>query len=346
MSGIYFHMKFKKINAKSVFTALLTAVTLASLILTPVFCRKGKAVESDGVKYEAIINVWHIDTFDGGVGSRAAFLQKRADEFTKTHKSAPILVTSRTCLSVAEDFKRGVYPDAVSYGIGGIDPSAFLPLKRGGLFGGGAVNGKFYGAAYLRGQYFLFSKTPAPDFNAGGIMVYSAENYSTISAAAAAGIKGKFVYSDKAQAARRFLNDENACFIGTQRDLYRLKAANAEFTATPISEFCDLYQYLSIITDDEVKNARIVEFLDYLLSDAAQKKVFGLMMLPIIGGITADDADADLTAAYSKNPEYTLSPYLMKSEIEKVKSAAEKTLDGGEAYTDKRAEFINLLKHL
>lgn len=339
-------MKPKKINAKNVFTALLTAVTLASLIITPVFCRGGKTAESEGVKYEAIINVWHVDTFDGGVGSRAAFLQKRADEFTATHKSAPVLVTTRTYASVAEDFKRGVYPDALSYGICGIDPSEFLPLKNKKLFNGGGVNGKFYGAAYLRGQYFLFTHTPAADLSKGKILVYSAENYSGAAAAVTAGVKGEFVYIDKAQAARRFLNDKTLSLIGTQRDLYRLKVAGAEFTATPLTEFCDLCQYISVISRNEVKNGRIVEFIDYLLSDAAQKKVFGLMMLPISGGLSAENADADLAAAYLKNPEYTLSPYSMKSEIDKVKAAAEKTLEADDEYDEKRAEFINLLKHL
>ncbi len=339
--------RLKFLSANAAFSAVLTLVVLSSLILTPVFCRKPAAADSGGVKYEAIINVWHADTFDGGVGSRAAFLQKRADEFSKKHKGALVLVTARTVGSIIEDFKKGVYPDAISYGIGGIDPSAFLALNKKGLFKGGEIGGKFYGAAYLRGQYFLFAHGAGGEKKASEILVYSAENYSTATAAALSdfnGVSKKFVFTDKTQAARRFLNDKTVALIGTQRDLYRLKAAGAEFTAVPLGEFCDLYQYLSVITTDEVKNARIVQFLDYLLSDEAQLKAFNLMMLPVKSGLNPENADEDIKAAYSKIPNYTLPPYSLKSEIDGVKAAAEKTLAVG---GDKdKSELLSLLKPL
>ena len=335
-------MKCKKINGKTVGTALLFVVAIASLALTPVFGRKKTVAENEGIKYEAIINVWHVDTFDGGVGSRAAFLQKRADEFSKKRKGALVLVTARTVDSVKEDLGKGVYPDAVSYGIGGIDPSAFSALKNKNLLKGGEANGKFYGAAYLRGQYFLFTHNLAAVEKASEIIVYSADNYSTATAAALAGVKGKFAFSDKSQAARLFLKDKNAAMVGTQRDLYRLKAAGAEFSATPLGDFCDLYQYLSVITSDEVKNARMVEFIDYLLSDAAQEKVFGLMMLPVKIGLNADSADERIKSAYLKTPVQTLSPFLLKCEIDGVKTAAEKSLNAG----GEKSEVTKLLKQL
>lgn len=335
---------FKALRADGVLSAVLSIITLLSLSLTPILCTKRNDGTNQGIKYEAIINVWHTDTFDGGVGSRASFLQKRADEFSKKHKGVLVFVTTRTPESIVEDFKKGVYPDAISYGIGGISPNAFLELRNKNLFDGGETGGKFYAAAYLRGQYFLFTHGDEIDNN-GEIIVYSAENYSTATAAVLSGINGKYVFSDKAQAARYFLNNKNASLIGTQRDLYRLKAANVQFKAVPLSVFCDLYQYLSVITTDNVKNARIVEFLDFLLSEETQVKTFGLMMLPVKKGISADITDEDIKAAYISSPEYTLSPYLHKSEIVNIKETSEKALTGGDK--DKvRSELIELVKSI
>ena len=79
-----------------------------------------------------------------------------------------------------------------------------------------------------------------------------------------------------------------------------------------------------------------------MLSEEAQKKAFNLMMLPVKSGLDPENADDDIKAAYSKLPSYTLPPYSLKSEIDGVKAAAEKTLAGG----GNKSELISLLKPL
>ena len=84
--------KFKRFLRASVraFPFLLLAVAFFTVLLFP----KGeKQTESAAPR---VVRIWHIDTFEGGRGSRASFLKDAARILEKKDKSVYYLITNYT----------------------------------------------------------------------------------------------------------------------------------------------------------------------------------------------------------------------------------------------------------
>ena len=60
--------------------------------------------------------------------------------------------------------------------------------------------------------------------------------------------------------------------------MVRLTNRGANFTATPLTTFNDLYQYLALTTSDANKGVYAKRFIDYLLSDYVQEKLYKINM--------------------------------------------------------------------
>ena len=74
-----------KAFSKPVKTALLCALALCILLFSCLFAypasnRRGEQLPQENA---GILRLWHIDSFEGGVGSRAAFLRGAAKIFEK-----------------------------------------------------------------------------------------------------------------------------------------------------------------------------------------------------------------------------------------------------------------------
>ncbi len=76
--------------------------------------------ESSGNKEvkNTIITLWHIDTFEGGIGSRQDFLSKASVRFEKRYDGIFVCVIGYTVEEAQENMNKGIYPDMISYGIG------------------------------------------------------------------------------------------------------------------------------------------------------------------------------------------------------------------------------------
>ena len=64
-----------------------------------------------------VLNVWQIDNFEGGRGSRAAYLQNIGNTFSK-NGGCYVTVTAISAAAAIENFNRGTVPDLISYGAG------------------------------------------------------------------------------------------------------------------------------------------------------------------------------------------------------------------------------------
>ena len=120
---------------------ILFAIVSASVLFTAFF---GRYLISDGEthlpssQYAGIIKVWHIDGFEGGVGSRKQFLLSAAASWEKTHEGTLVMVISHTPESVRTALKDGILPDMISY-CAGISLPELSELHTEKYFGGGMV---------------------------------------------------------------------------------------------------------------------------------------------------------------------------------------------------------------
>lgn len=113
--------------------------------------------------FHGVITLWQIDAFEGGTGSRTAWLNKRAAEFERKYNGVFIVVRSITPEKAAvllRDTDAAVYPDMISFGAGvkGIsadifqkpDPALLLPLRPDAAASGGG-----YCVPWCMGAYAL-----------------------------------------------------------------------------------------------------------------------------------------------------------------------------------------------
>ena len=259
-----------------------------------------------GVSYQGIINLWHIDSFEGGVGSRADFLFKETVAFEKQNKGVLILVTNHTIESYNENISNGVYPDFISYGVG-VDVVGVKEMTVKDNFIGGKLLGKTFAVCWCRGGYVLIENPSVSSSN--GVVVSFNGNTKPYTAIALSekqlkidGVKSPLdAYYD-------FVTGKSKYLLGTQRDINRLIKRDFSANLTPITAFNDLYQYISVITDDQNKTYYINAFIERLLSVEVQKKLKNIGMLSVSGVVEYADEGLALMEE-TKGFSYTVSGF-------------------------------------
>lgn len=287
--------------------------------------------------YKAIIEIWQIDTFEGGVGSRTAFLRNVANSFSKKYKSLLFLVSSHTIESANNLINKGVYPDLISYGGNSLNVVNKLQNIKGySQKDGGEINNNRYMLAWCKGGYFEIKrssvKTPSKvivsegEFNSGSVAKLFS-NYSNFEGIAMSPKEGY----------NAFLNDKNALLIGTQRDIFRLKSREVDFVYSPISEYCDMYQYISVVYKNNEKSSYLMTFLNYLCSEQVQKTLTKIGMYSCIYDNLYLE-DENMNSIKNENVNYVTSPYADKNRLNEIKRIAQSAKSS--------SEIINFLKHL
>ncbi len=266
-------MKFKKFG--QVLLRILPFALVAAVILCVAFYPKKK---ENAVAEKRVVRVWNVDTFEGGKGSRTGFLRNAAKIAEKKNEGVYYLITSYTLEGANAAFEEGRRPDILSFGVG---LSAFaeqcLPLSR--EFAGGQTEAGCLAYPWCRGSYYLFSLTE--DFSAQGETVLSkgGTNLSEV-AAAYAGIPCTEAESTAAYV--EFLGGHYKYLLGTQRDECRFAARGKTVYSKELPEFCDLYQYISLLSAEKRADCEI--FLETLLSENVQKNLTQIGMYPVNGG--------------------------------------------------------------
>ena len=241
--------------------ALLLAA--AVIVFLPQTAEKAEA--------RTVVRVWNIDTFEGGKGSRTAFLKSVARELKG---EAYYLVTSYTLEGALSAFAEGEAPDVLSFGVGLSEfAERLLPLKR--EFAGGELGGKTLAYPWCMGGYYLFSLT---DFEGDGRTVLSVggENLPAV-AARLEGISGE--ETESVAAYTGFLSGKYRYLLGTQRDVCRFQARGVTVQARPLTKYCDLYQYIGILSSE--KRDASLAFVEALLSPEVQGRLSQIGMFPL-----------------------------------------------------------------
>lgn len=230
--------------------------------------------------YKCIISLWHIDTFEGGVGSRAEFLLSRAAAFEKKNKGVFVMVTAHTVESAKERYAAGEMPDLVSYGYG-VEPEGVSPIDGASPFKYGEYDGKPYALPWCKGGYVLLANKEVPGSRVlKNAVVSRGELTQPFAAAAFSGytLENPSV-KRPSEAYYAFITGAADYLVGTQRDVNRVLSRGAQAEVVPLSEFNDLYQYISVTAKSSEKKYYACAYVDYILSQEVQRQLNKIGML-------------------------------------------------------------------
>ncbi len=266
---------------KKITTVIFSVVSVIIIVFSSVLYKNINNVKDEILKkqeYKGIINLWHVDTFEGGIGSRSDFLRKVAIDFEKKEKGSLILVTTHTIESYLENISNGIYPDMLSFGVG-IVPSNVYELSIDINFNAGNVNGKNYALPWCRGCYLIISKKGSISNSIKEATISYNGNTNPLVGINFNGINvEKFNIKSPLDAYYDFVSGNTEYLIGTQRDLHRLIKRDFDVEVKPIIEYNDLYQYISVTTIDEEKIQCSKRYIEYLLSEQVQKNLIKIGM--------------------------------------------------------------------
>lgn len=220
--------------------------------------------------YKGVISLWHIETFEGGFGSRKEFLLKTGARFEKLHQGVLVMVISHTVKSYNENIKKGIYPDLVSFGLG-VEVKNQTEIKTETPFQYGLIYGAEYTSCWCMGGYFLIENSSA---SGNSIVVGENGNTSPLTALALSDFEvSSLERLNSFDAYNKFIAGKYKYFIGTQKEIYKLANRGFTFTAKPLEEYNDLFQYISVTSNSSDKRYYAEEYLKFLLSKDNQLKL-------------------------------------------------------------------------
>ena len=329
---------------------ILSCLLVFSLFFT-IFCGADK-IKTDAdfgapEEYKGILSLWHIDTFEGGTGSRKQFLLSAAASFEKTQSGALIMVTSETKQSAEEKMKNGVYPDMISYG-NGVNVSCVKQLKTFNCKSG-AIEGKSYGAAWCRGGYCLIINPQLVSvaeteekFNNKNLVLndalVSASDYTLpLIAAKCSGVTVQNAKIMKPlDAYVKFTGGKVPFFIGTQRDIIRLENRGINFGTLPLNGFCDLYQYISVASESAEKKEISQRFIDFLCGEKIQKKLNTIGMFSVGYWL---DYQGEMKKLETAPPQAAISLFTSENTLINLKDSSVKAAAGD-------TDALNIIKKI
>ncbi len=236
-------MKFER-AARAARLALPFALIFAVFCALIFFPQSGTSPEA---AEKRVVRVWNVDTFEGGKGSRTAFLARAARLAEQTRGNVYYYVTSYSAEGFRDAAERGELPDVLSFGVGLGDISALCcPISSD--FAGGETAKGYLAAAWCAGGYALFSLTE--DFDeAGEVAISSGGSNLPAVCAALEGIEGTELPAGEAYTA--FLGGKYRYLLGTQRDRQRFLTRGVTVYEKPLEKYCDLYQAVAVLSRDE-----------------------------------------------------------------------------------------------
>lgn len=283
---------------------ILIAIIILLIIAVPLLAvLQDRSVSADVDSETQNITVWQIDGFEGGQGSRSKYLQTAGEKCFKKEKIY-VSVSSITADSARTNLKMGKIPDIISYSAG------FYGIEK-------YINGKdFLYKTWCRGGYCFLSleeNSGFSDINSGNTLINRGKDNLSGVAATLSGV-GSSESDEPTNAYLKLLNGKYKYLFGTQRDIYRLKTRNVAFSVKPVTAFNDLYQNVSILTQNSEKYKICLRLTTYLIEN---NRVSGL---GLISGNNETDVD-ELREIANAEYEYTLRGPCGKGYIDELKNS-------------------------
>jgi len=298
-------MKLKKTLKFLLPVFIIILVAFYLLVLFPPFLKGEIKAKEQAAE---IIEVWHVDSFEGGSGSRAEFLRSRASEFEKNNKEKYILVRNMTEEQLLTALESGFRPDifSFSHGLGGSlvyelaetagEVNAFEGLKKSGVLSGKQfavpwcaggyfvagnksyikdgveLTGRFFNYEYIKkGEKLYSSAVGYSPYNNPLMAAYAFDKELRITGMS---LNKEAAYTQYEAYAKFVGGGESVFLLGTQRDAVRIqnRENSAGFALQPLNSFSDLVCYAGIQKDTKSYNL-CGRFIEFLLSSECQVKL-------------------------------------------------------------------------
>ena len=297
-------MSNKKFDRKNIikkslintFQVLLSVLIVFFIVVIPftllpnLLDAEARVNRAENYEYQGILELWHVETFEGGSISRGAFLEKEAITFEKKHKGTYIVIQTMTLEQFNLNISLGKKPNMISFGVGVGDDfvSDLIDLDAGNvradLASYGKFNSKQVAVPYILGGYAIINSNT------------SAENSKTTNLLGV-GLKGTTnplmslqtnnmqiakVYDDynldSYDAYDKFLKGNFDTLLGTQRDVYRCynrqqKGLLTNATFSFLGGYTDLLQYISVFKGKEIEQNLCQKFVSQIISNEVQIKL-------------------------------------------------------------------------
>lgn len=301
---------------------LLMIVVFSVAILAVVLPRlPQKPPETSPKHYQGVLEMWNVETFEGGSGSRQSWITSRAAQFEKTHEGLFVHVTTLNESQLAEKLDNGETFDLVSFsrGAGCLVQNVLKPYTgsvadiRENILVSGQIGSRVYALPLYAGVYCLFARESQLQLNTQLIDTVLSNTYtrkvgkntfelapltcgftqsnSPVSALALSGVKGKCNLSENVtqyQAYENFIANKTAVtLLGTQRDLYRLgkREENGKIEKLAFSPLCgytDLVQYVALSSACGDKTEMATEFMQFLVQSVTQQTLVNINMFSVL----------------------------------------------------------------
>lgn len=273
----------------------------------------------NAASYRGVVELWNVESFEGGVGSREAWIKGRAAKFEKLNTGLFVHVTTLTEGQLSQKLEQGDNFDIICFsrGVGSIIKDKLAPTEvnvgavRNNFLLSGQLNGVQYAVPLYTGAYCLFARAamlPQTQLLDNALsatftrkvgknnvtlqpLICGFTPYnSPLSALAMSGGRGNVNVSDEItqyQAYERFLDNRTAVtLLGTQRDLYRLsqRETNGRIESlafAPLGGYTDLVQYLGVSAQTTAAQ-ECRAFLEYLLAEQSQQTLVNVCMFSVL----------------------------------------------------------------
>ena len=317
---------------------LIVFLCIAPFSLLPgILTAQGEVNKREEYDYQGVLELWHIETFEGGSLSRAKFLECEAMQFEKKHKGAYIDLQTISLEQLNLNLKAGKTPNMISFGIGVgeqfLDKLVVLDGAgiRDDLLCGAKFNGRQLAVPYVLGGYAMICVGDGPT----GVGLNGTTN--PLQALQKNGIKVKKFYDDlnvdSYTAYDRFLRGNYNTLIGTQRDVYRCfnRSQNGlmtgDITYKFLGGYTDLVQYLSVFKGSEIEQKICQEFAMQVISGDAQSELNNYNLFSVRKDVTlySDGLYKDFEAVLKK-PLICENVFLSQAQIMQKKQSAYKSV--------------------
>ena len=270
--------------------------------------------------YKGVLELWNVEAFEGGIGSREAWLTNKAAKFENANTGLFIHVTTLTVEQLEAKLKNNETFDLITFsrGAGNLIQDKLAPISTSMGFVkenyllSAQMDGKQYAMPLYSGAYCLFARieqlgaeqllqnalTQTYTRKVGKTTVelqplvcgFTPYN-SPLSALAMSGGKGRTSGISESttqyQAYEQFVANRTAVtLLGTQRDIYRLSQRESDgrieqLCFVPLGGYTDLVQYIGVSLAAGDKASACEEYIKYLLSETTQQTLVNLSMFSV-----------------------------------------------------------------
>lgn len=331
---------------KNFLKILITIIMLVFLIIAPyplftkIYALNYNLNNEYKFDYNGVIELWNVDTFEGGSVSRTNFLEKRAVEFEKKNKGALILVKNITVEQLKLNLESNKKPNLITFGIGVGDLilNDIITLNSGykireDLLKSSTINNQIKALPIMLGGYSLITnkeKLASSEINdiISNSVVYSKTDFNIPLLSLFVNDLNSLQQNDTKvnsfDAYDKFIHESFSSILGTQRDYYRCKNRenNLKMQCNYINlgGFSDLIVYGSVFKSDNKTEIICQKFLEYLVSDYSQQILSNINMFSVLDKNIYNDEDYKNYNKILLKPLKTLNVFYTSQTLETIKN--------------------------